>query len=370
MSAAAVNVVTAIQFSFITALSAGIVGLVFATFVNLRLLTNERKARSPRVLAARVALHAAAMSGDLQIFTTATVSAAHNQTASWAADTSTIVSGRNLAAIFARRPFRALIEGPAGAGKSTLIAMMASRLADDYLNDAADSLPLILRASHWGAAERFEDWVMREAWQQYQVSRTSMRDLLNTSHVVLFLDGLDESLDPRGMASSMKIWLTERPNLNVVATCRSAVSQELRTFLVAFSWITIEPLDDMQIEEFLRQQNLPSEQLIAQLRSNPQLMGKVRRPSALQQLVGAYGSATRSSVPLANTATEVLLIDALGSGRSFELGELSSETSVPPSQLRPVLDSLIERGRVTKNVNTSSRTVYRLSVSVHEAELQ
>ncbi|MDX1522237.1 MAG: NACHT domain-containing protein, partial [Anaerolineae bacterium] len=83
--------------------------------------------------------------------------------------------------------------GRPGAGKTTILAILARDLLAQATADPAAPVPVIFNLSSWAAQQKpLAAWLAEELNRQYQVSRKLAEKWLAEGHLALLLDGLDE----------------------------------------------------------------------------------------------------------------------------------------------------------------------------------
>ena len=85
-----------------------------------------------------------------------------------------------------------IVGGGAGAGKSTLMARLAIKMAEDTLNRLGTTVPLFASASTWEPGTHLSRWVEMEMQRSFGVRRRVTNVWLHSARAVLFVDGLDE----------------------------------------------------------------------------------------------------------------------------------------------------------------------------------
>lgn len=160
-----------------------------------------------------------------------------------------------LASAFQEMSRRQLVVlGPPGAGKSTLAVLFTLAVLDKATNETP--VPVLLSVAAWDPSERIEDWCARRVAEDYPVfgpnravNQSRAAVLLQNSHIVPVLDGLDEMPRPVLSTALADLDRAAENGLRMVLTCRSAeFAQAVQDHgaLVHAAVVDIEPV---QVED-------------------------------------------------------------------------------------------------------------------------
>lgn len=188
---------------------------------------------------------------------------------------------------------RLLILGEPGTGKSqTLCALGASLLAKIR---PVDPVPVLLDVTGW-QGEEFRPWVIDQLWIRYRVPRNCAVTWLNTSQLVLLVDGFDalSSRDQRSCAKAMDTLMRSNPEQAIALCCqRQALELTGITFNYFNSGVQIIPFAAQQVKDYVMGVDLPD--LWKGIKGSKSLQHLARFPLMLNLLVESY-----DGVPAAN----------------------------------------------------------------------
>lgn len=196
-----------------------------------------------------------------------------------------------LAEAFTYHAGRLVLLGRPGSGKTTTLWMFARGRVEVCLTDPTQPLPIFLKIDTWNRKTPIADWV-----------RSQMPDLPLQNVPLLYLcDGLDElggerpvdlnqpegeRFDPR--ADFLRLAEEQFAHSQFVISCRSAEYEEIRSKMHGCGAVTLLPLDEGKIEEFLT--SWDRLRLWETLQNDPNLMELARTPLLLSLLTSAIGA--------------------------------------------------------------------------------
>ena len=187
---------------------------------------------------------------------------------------------------FASAKGRVLLLGEAGGGKTTTIIAFAREAVASRLADPSQSLPVIARVADWKNADEsstLEQWLGK----LLSLDPASLSREIAMGRVLLLLDGLDELPSPKLEAAFVEAVEACRPLNRMIITSRPPVERKVCDALRLDEEISLEPLADDQIDEYLREQ--PA--LAHAVATDASLRNIARTPLLLSILCYAYADA-------------------------------------------------------------------------------
>ncbi len=176
-----------------------------------------------------------------------------------------------------------LILGEPGSGKTTTLLELAQNLVEKALKEAEAPIPILVNLSSWKDPKQPNfDWLVGELKSKYGVRQELGRQFLIQNRLLPFLDGLDEvtpSLQ-ESCALGLNAWLTgdvEQQPIGTVVCCRRKEYEEIvRKRLILQNSVSLQPLNDRQIETYLTQFQLGT--VWESVQASPQLQDLLRKP--------------------------------------------------------------------------------------------
>lgn len=147
-----------------------------------------------------------------------------------------------------------LILGDPGSGKTTILLELACTLLNRARKDPTHPIPVIFNLSSWNTKwQSFEEWMIEELQEKYQVPRTLARQWMSTNSLIPLLDGLDEVAEERRSAC-VEVMNRYRQNHGLVPTVvcsRHADYVALESRIHLRSAVILQPLQPQQITTIL-----------------------------------------------------------------------------------------------------------------------
>lgn len=174
---------------------------------------------------------------------------------------------------------RLLIIGPPGSGKSTLLLQLALRL----LSQKRATLPVVLNLATWQSKyQTLHEWLADILWLELRVSKNLAKQILESTPLVLLLDGLDEVAEAHRTTCIEAIGeygaVAER---QYVISSRIEAYQQTQGDAPVHLQIELSPLSLERITEELQQMGRKQPEvmpLLHALRQDPLLQEAVQTP--------------------------------------------------------------------------------------------
>ncbi len=149
-----------------------------------------------------------------------------------------------------------LVLGETGSGKSALLLRIAVRLADDYLSDQSNEVPIVLGLRSWTTAYSFRHWLVDQTIATYALPRDVVTKWADRGNIIAILDGLDEvSENSRDhLMKAIHVWSHTAAGTRVVVSCRSSTPNlvHLVTCAEADQLAVVRPLSVPQVRAYAR----------------------------------------------------------------------------------------------------------------------
>jgi hypothetical protein len=137
----------------------------------------------------------------------------------------------NLESLLERQPKGFLLYGVAGSGKSTLLQTIAIRQNEGVIRrPQSEKIPIFFPMRLWvDGALSTQLW---EVARQYsKLKRKRLERWLESGRLVVILDGLDETQQPKVALARIKEFKAKYPNTSLVTSCRSHFLPHATPFL-------------------------------------------------------------------------------------------------------------------------------------------
>ena len=314
-----------------------------------------------------------------------------------------IIGSQDFIRSYVSDPNRVLIVGPAGSGKTSILAQLGAKLANSAQVSESKYIPLLVRSADLqfkdpsSVDEKLTDIFRRACNTSLQLSRR----ILSVHPILPLFDGLDE-IQPEyrdQVLYGICRWLSSRPGQPAVLTCRTSEYRAILQQITVDSVMSIEPLPASEVANYLAftgQSEHEGDDRIASraLADLLELREEARRPALLDFLVSSFKSqsgsnledysnidirqliaagqkvsgSSLSSVQATGTlldhsrttegAAEQQVLAALEPAVSYDIGQISSAAGLTPSTCKRVLESLIARGLIKEVEDNRGRQRY------------
>ena len=180
-----------------------------------------------------------------------------------------------------------LLLGEPGAGKTTLLLALARELLERAEHNERYPLPVVLNLTSWPMRQSsLAEWLVEELRTKYQVPRKVGQGWVEAQHLIVLLDGLDETADEVRPAciKAIRAYQQEHPLVSLVICCRKEeyFAQALRIALCKA--VVVQPLTPKQIDLYLARagsqlepvrQALLDDPLLQEMSTNPLMLSIV-----------------------------------------------------------------------------------------------
>lgn len=187
-----------------------------------------------------------------------------------------------------------LILGEPGAGKTTTLLELASRLIHRARSDPREPVPIVLNLSTWTDGRKsLTAWIVDELKSKYFVSRKTALTCLRDNRIVLLLDGLDE-IESGNRCSCVKAindFVQEVGPPGLVVSSRATEYRALQVRLRLNGAVLLLPLTTDQVAGYLRLAGPRLEPLAAALQCDPDWRDLAQSPLMLSIMILAYQDA-------------------------------------------------------------------------------
>jgi len=202
-----------------------------------------------------------------------------------------------------------LILGEPGAGKTTLLLELTRMLLER--DQKGERMPVVFNLSSWAQTRKpLSNWLVEELWVKYQVPQEIGRHWINIEGIIPLLDGLDEVAEEARSACVQAIntfhqhRLQEQGDAPLVVCCRRQEYMALSTRVFLQKAVTIQPLNDMQLERYLQSTHGQLDGLRQALHQDKDLYELAQRPLMLSIFTLAYQGAAPGEFPTGGTSEE------------------------------------------------------------------
>lgn len=165
-----------------------------------------------------------------------------------------VPQGTSAETVFGQLQHRMLILGSPGSGKTTTMLELLRELLRKARLDPDAPIPVFLPLASWSRRELpLEQWVVPEVSERYDVQPGHVRAWLESSQLLLLLDGLDEVTAEKQQecVDAINKFRTDHGTTPIAICCRTADYQRLQSALKVYGTLTVESLDREQVERLL-----------------------------------------------------------------------------------------------------------------------
>ena len=161
--------------------------------------------------------------------------------------------GTTIADVFSAAECVLLVLGEPGAGKTTMLLQLVSRLLAEAEADPSCPMPAVFALSAYTDDRPLADWLVDQLANNYETPRRLAAQWIDAGQFVPLLDGLDEveaTLRP-ACAAAINAFRQQHPDVAMLVTARSRDYQALATRLNMDKAIVLQPLTMEQIDAYL-----------------------------------------------------------------------------------------------------------------------
>jgi len=162
--------------------------------------------------------------------------------------------GTPLDTVFRDLHQRMLILGSPGSGKTTTMLELLRQLLEKAQLDESAPIPVFLPLASWSKRQPpLEQWVLQEVSERYDVAPGHVRAWLESSQLLLLLDGLDEveAEARQKCVEAINDFRHERKSTPITICCRTQDYQLLKSVLNVYGVLTVQTLNREQVERLL-----------------------------------------------------------------------------------------------------------------------
>jgi DNA polymerase III delta prime subunit len=204
---------------------------------------------------------------------------------------SPLPSGTRITQVYDEAGGELLILGPPGSGKTTLLLELARDLLSRAQKDDTHTMPVVFNLSSWAVKRQsLADWLVEELNAKYQVPPKIGQAWIDANQVLPLLNGLDEvKPDHRPTCVEAINDFRKRYGLvPMVVTSRSADYLRQKKRVQLHSAVTVQPLTDQQIDDYLSSAERQLAPLRVAIRNDPVLRELAATPLMLDVMALAY----------------------------------------------------------------------------------
>ena len=184
-----------------------------------------------------------------------------------------------------------LILGEPGSGKTTLLLKLARDTIARAEKYPKHRIPVVFNLSSWTDAKQpIADWLVGELKTKYYALKETASDWIENNDLLLLLDGLDEVSSDRREACAHAIndFRREHGWTPLVVCCRSEEYEALTTRLDLGGAVSLQPLTEKQVDDYLDQAGQELAALRTALKDDPILYELAQTPLMLSIMTLAY----------------------------------------------------------------------------------
>ncbi|GAA3346115.1 hypothetical protein GCM10020358_55850 [Amorphoplanes nipponensis] len=192
-----------------------------------------------------------------------------------------------------------LVVGDGGVGKTVMLMQLCATLCLQAEQDDDPDLAVYLGLESWDSRHgAFDDWVVTQAAVNYKIDKETVRACLDSSRLVIVIDGLDEisGLRRRQVVAAMGMFQTAHL-ARIAVGCRTKQYQALRTPLTVTAAVEVLAPTQEQALEYLRNLQRPAATAVASVPSTDRAWWDMVRTPLMLSIV-ARVSASNPNVQL------------------------------------------------------------------------
>jgi transcriptional regulator with XRE-family HTH domain/DNA polymerase III delta prime subunit len=207
-------------------------------------------------------------------------------------------SSTSLLEVYDSAEGKLLLLGEPGSGKTTLLLELARALLKRAEQSERYPMPVIFNLTSWPKRpSSLIEWLVEELRMKYQVPKQVGQVWVEENHLILLLDGLDETAE-EVRAACMKaigIYQREHPLVSCVICCRKEEYFAQTTRMLLQEAVLIQPLTSTQIDRYLASAGKQLESVRQALVNDPLLQEMSTNPLMLSIVTLAYAGEHRAS---------------------------------------------------------------------------
>jgi serine/threonine protein kinase len=217
------------------------------------------------------------------------------------------LSSRQIMNYFENLNGKILVMGDPGAGKTTLLLNITEELLIRAELDPVYPIPVVLNLASWSQNQtQLEDWLETELHLKYQVPNRIAHDWVQSDHLTLMLDGLDEvdKAYRNTCIQAINAYREQHGFVDIVLCCRTNEYQELIDKAMLNGAIRINPLTDEQVRNYLNTLGDVGERTQRLIDLDPTFHELSRSPLTLRILVQTYRNVPTGYIEKGNNPIE------------------------------------------------------------------
>lgn len=214
----------------------------------------------------------------------------------------TLLNSNDILTVFKDADGSLLILGEPGAGKTTLMLLIAKAAVDHARLDPTQPIPVVLHLASWPTTGMsLAQWVVHELCEKYLIPTAVARNWVMNNHLLYLFDGLDE-VNERVCVECVQVIneFCKEHVASIVVCSRVAEYLALSQKLQLNRAVYIRPLTAEQINQYIRDSGSEYANIVELLRTDEVLTELAQTPLMLNILSAAY-----RKLPVDTTAKSV-----------------------------------------------------------------
>jgi len=207
-------------------------------------------------------------------------------------------------AVFGAAEEALVILGGPGAGKTRLLAELASSLLARARQHADEPIPVVVHLASWATRRRaLADWLADELHDRYDMPTELGHAWIAAGQVLPLLDGLDEipQSDQAGCVAAINAFRAGHGLVGLAVCCRLADYQRLGGRLRLRGAVELQPPTRRQLDDYLNQAGADLPVVRAALEHDESLWELLQSPLTLSVMTRASREAPNAVVPASGT---------------------------------------------------------------------